>query len=99
MDISSTLMTYNLSEALAETLAEAGKTAEAIRIYESIVQTNSKRIQSWMGLGLVHGRSGNLIASTFCYEKVLSINPNEPRAKANLLTIYKQKGDFKQAHN
>ena len=40
-----------LTEAFAETLAQAGKTTEATRIYESILKTNSNRIQSWMGLG------------------------------------------------
>ena len=39
-----------------------------------------------------------ITASTSCYEKALFINPNEPRAKANLLNIYKQKGEFKIAH-
>ena len=87
-----------LLEALAEALAQAGKTAESIRQYESILKTNSERTQSWMGLGLVHGRVGHLTDSAACYKKVLSINKNEPQAKANLLTIYKQKGDFEQAH-
>ena len=31
------------------------------------------------------------------FSKVLSIDPNEPRAKANLLTIYKQTGEFQAA--
>ena len=75
-------------------LALAGETAEAMARYESVLQADPRRIQSWLGLGLVHARSGQLQASATCYRKVLSINPNEPLAKANLLTIFKQTGDF-----
>ena len=56
------------------------------------IQTNPKLD----GIGLVHGRSGDLTASISCYRKVLSINKNEPRAKANLLTIYKKRGEFEK---
>ena len=41
-------------------------------------------------------RSGQLQASTDCY-RVLSINPKEPQATANLLVIFRQTGDFKAA--
>ena len=73
-------------------------TAEAITRYESIVKKDPTRIQSWLGLGLVHASTGQLQASKACYQKVLSIDPNEPSAKANLLTIYKQTGEFQAAH-
>ena len=88
-----------LREALAETLAVDGQTVEAASCYESIVNADPSRIQSWLGLGLLHARSGQLKASKACYHKVLSINPNEPSAKANLLTIFKQTGEFKAAQD
>ena len=88
-----------LVEALAEILALADETAEAIGRYESVLQADPRRIQRWLGLGLVHARSGQLQASATCYRKVLSINPNEPRATANLLTIFKQTGDFQPAED
>ena len=88
-----------LSEALAEALSLEGKTAEAVDQYEAIVDKHPHRIESWLGLGLAHARSGHLNASGSCYRKVLSINPNEPRAKANLLTICKQTGEFEAAQN
>ena len=72
-------------------------TAEAVRHYELILKKDPTRLQSWMGLGLVHARAGQLQASKACFQKVLSIDPNEPRAKANLLTIYKQTGEFQAA--
>ena len=83
-----------VTEALSEMLALAGATENAIERYESIIHANPRRIQSWLGLGLVHARLGDLSASANCYRRVLSINPNEPRATANLLTIFKQTGDF-----
>ena len=86
-----------LEEAFAEVLALAGETAEAVGRYESIVNADPRRIQSWLGLGLVHARSGKLRASASCFQKVLAINPNEPRATANLLTIFKQTGEFEAA--
>ena len=49
-----------LREAFAEILALMGKTAEAINHYESIVHADPRRIQSWLGLGLIHGRTGQL---------------------------------------
>ena len=48
-----------LVEALAEILALADETAEAIGRYESVLQADPRRIQSWLGLGLVHARSGS----------------------------------------
>ncbi|WP_226412902.1 tetratricopeptide repeat protein [Synechococcus sp. MU1642] len=86
-----------LRESLAETLAMAGETAEAIVVYEAIVQSDTSRIQSWMGLGLIHARAEKLEESKDCYRKVLSINPDQPHAKANLLTILKQQGEFQAA--
>ena len=80
-----------LGEALAEMLALAGKTAEAIRRYESIINANPSRIQSWMGLGLVHARLGQLKASATCYQKVLSINPKEPRAHRRFGAVKKMR--------
>ena len=56
------------------------------------------RIQSWLGMGIVHARAGQLKASATCFQKVLSIDPTEPRATANLLTIFKQTGEFEKAH-
>ena len=51
-----------------------------------------------MGLGIVHARSGQLKARVrTCFQRVLSINPKEPRATANLLVIFKQTGNFKGA--
>ena len=41
---------------------------------------------------------GQLKTSEKLLPKALTINPNEPLAKANLLTIFKQKGDFEAAH-
>ena len=55
------------------------------------------RIQSWLGLGLVHARQDSSKRKCKLFQRVLSIDPNEPRAKANLLTIYKQTGEFKAA--
>ena len=49
-----------LTEALAEALAFAGMTAEAVRHYELILKKDPTRLQSWMGLGLVHARAGQL---------------------------------------
>ena len=46
----------------------------------------------------MYARSGQLQASESCYQKVLSIEPSENHAKANLITIYKQTGDFEKAH-
>ena len=88
-----------LVEALAEMLGIAGETAEATYLYESIIQAEPNRIQSWLGLGIVHARSGQLKQSTSCYQQVLKINPDEPRAKANLLSIFKQTGEFEAAHD
>ena len=87
-------MDTELEEALAETLALAGETEEAIQRYESIVNTDPVRTQSWLGLGIVHARIGQHKESAFCYKKVISINPNESRATANLITIYKRTGEF-----
>ena len=86
-----------LEAAMAETLAMAGKLTEAIRRYESIIHANPNRIKSWLGLGLAHARLGQLQASASCYQKILSINPSETDAKANLLTIFKQTGEFQAA--
>ena len=86
-----------LTEALAEALAQDGEHAKAIGKYQSIVQADPSRIKSWLGLGLIHARLGQLKASETCYRKVLSISPNEPLAKANLLTILKETGEFGEA--
>ena len=91
------LMDTELEEALAETLALAGETEEAIQRYESIVNTDPVRTQSWLGLGIVYARIGQHKESAFCYKKVISINPNESRATANLITIYKRTGEFQSA--
>ena len=88
----------NLIEALAEALYLDGKTTEAINSYESVVHTDPSRIKSWLGLGIVNAHLGQLKTSENCFQKALTINPNEPLAKANLLTIFKQKGDFEAAH-
>ena len=75
-----------------------GETAEAIDLYESIVNpipTNSKLAGPWASacpFRTAQSEQGLL-------SKVLSINPNEPRAKANLLTIFKQTGEFKAAQD
>ena len=45
----------------------------------------------------MHARLGDFSASANCYRRALSINPNEPRATANLITIYKQTGEFQPA--
>ena len=45
----------------------------------------------------MHARSRQLQASAACYRKVLSINRKEPHANANLLTIFKQTGEFQAA--
>ena len=86
-----------LAEALAETMAQAGNKAEAISRFKAIIRTNPTRTKSWMGVGKVYWSLGNLIESASCYQKVLSIDPNESGAKANLLTIYKQTGEFEIA--
>ena len=86
-----------VEEALAEAHAHAGETTEAINRYESIVHADPSRIQSWLGLGLIHGRAGHLEASTTCFQKALSINAKEPTAIANLVTVFKQAGEFRRA--
>ena len=87
-----------LMEALADTLSQAGKTAEAVKLYESVIKTNPKRFQSWMGLGLTNGRVKRFEESKSCFEKVLKIEPKEHRAKANLITIFKETGEFEKAN-
>ena len=86
-------MDTELEEALAETLALAGETEEAIQRYESIVNT-PVRTQSWrQNCSYTHRTTQRRI----CYKKVISINPNESRATASLITIYKRTGEFQSA--
>ena len=65
------------------------------RQYESIVHADPSRIQSWLGLGLVHARSGHLKASALLSKSALYQSKRTP-AKANLLTIFKQTGEFEK---
>ena len=51
-----------------------------------------------MGLGLTNGRVKRFEESKSCFEKVLKIEPKEHRAKANLITIFKETGEFEKAN-
>ena len=87
-----------LAEALAEALALDGKKTEAVGNMRRFSKLIRNDLHSWMGLGLVHGQLGHLTESAAATKKhYLSIKMNL-RAKANLITIYKQIGEFKSAH-
>ncbi|TCD58125.1 O-linked N-acetylglucosamine transferase, SPINDLY family protein [Synechococcus sp. BS55D] len=88
----------DLLESLAETQAGRGDNQEAIRLFETILRDHPQRVNSWLGLGLVQGRSGHFSASSACFRKVLALEPREHRAAANLITLFKQTGDFDSAN-
>ena len=46
-----------------------------------------------------NGRTGRFESQQLCYKKVLSIDPNETRAKANLITVFKETGEFEKAND
>ncbi|WP_317130347.1 tetratricopeptide repeat protein [Changchengzhania lutea] len=66
------------------TLYNAGKYAEAIDKYETILETNVQSSDLYFNLANAHYKLDNIAPSIFYYEKALLLNPNDSDIAHNL---------------
>lgn len=68
----------------ANALYNDAKYAEAIDVYESILDTDIHSAELYFNLGNAHYKLNNIAPSIYYYEKALLLNPNDKDIKNNL---------------
>jgi tetratricopeptide (TPR) repeat protein len=68
----------------------AGRFAEAIKGYESLVQEHHWSANVFYDLGNAYFRTGDFGRSILNYERALALNPTQPEAQANLRLVRDQ---------
>jgi tetratricopeptide (TPR) repeat protein len=68
----------------ANALYNEAKYAEAIDLYESILETEAHSAELYYNLGNAHYKLNNIAPSIYYYEKALLLSPNDREIKNNL---------------
>ncbi|MEX0747496.1 MAG: tetratricopeptide repeat protein [Rhodothermales bacterium] len=79
---------------LATLILESGDSAEAARRYRAILQIDSTVTDAWLNLGAAYGNAGNHEEARKAWQRVLTMEPGNRRARA-LLTQLKQLAEAK----
>lgn len=61
-----------------------GKYQDAIKKYQTILETDMHSAELYFNLGNAHYKLNNIAPSIYYYEKALLLNPNDPEIKNNL---------------
>jgi len=83
---------YSAQYNLGNTLAEQGKSGEAIRHYERALQLNPDYIAAHNNLGLALAREGKLVEAIQHYERALQLKPDYAAAHYNLANALAAQG-------
>lgn len=87
-----------LQHAQTRLLQAQGHDKQALFQLRSLCKNNPDNLDIWLGLGHVQHRLGELQEALYSFQKAYQINPNEPRASANEITIDQELGRYKEAH-
>ena len=71
----------------------AGAAGEAAKILEGVVAREPKNARAWRMLGLASLQAKNLERARASYEKVLSLEPEQPQALYNLGVVHALRGE------
>lgn len=78
-------------------LAQNNRHEEAKALFSHLCQINSRDIQAWHALGIIHGSLGELEEAGECCRRILAIQPDHDEAHVNLGHIFFQRGQFDDA--
>lgn len=76
---------------------DAGKMADAERLYKQAVAADSRSADAQFGLGNVYFRQSRLTEAETAYKAALAINPGLTVAHSNLGVVYYQQGQLQNA--
>jgi protein O-GlcNAc transferase len=82
----------------AVALHQAGRTAEAAKIYEQIITQVPRQFDATHLLGVIALQAGRLEEAQRLITSALEINPNDPSALSNLGTVYLRNDDLDAAY-
>ena len=77
--------------------AMQGKLHEAKDIFHRVAQAQPQRAEIWVNLAHVHRSLRQDSSAIDNYLRALTVNPRQPRIYAELLQLYFQRGETKQA--
>lgn len=81
----------------AKSLAESGKTTEAIQLFEQIVAQEPLHFKANFNLGILYYQQKELKKSAKCYLKCLEINPDDRNSTINCFYVLYELGKFDEA--
>ena len=90
---------WELKKARARTLSREGEFKESLKILEELTNENQNESGLWMEIALVQHHMENWDKALSALHKALEIDPNNPRAYCNILSIYRTTGQWEKARH
>ena len=75
----------------------AGKTTEALDMYASATNVDSRNVQAWNGLGVAQDMLGHSDKALDAYQKAVELDPTDASVTNNLAHLYLEMGDAEDA--
>lgn len=69
---------------LAQEQTDRHETHKAVQTLESLIAYQPENVEAWVALGAAYDQAGNAAEARRCWQKVIMIRPEEPRAQAAL---------------
>ncbi len=83
--------------AQGKTLLVAGKTEEALAVYDSATEKDEQNAQAWNGLGVANDMLGKRDEALDAYQKAVDLAPEDRGANNNLAHLYLEMGKADEA--
>ena len=81
----------------ADLIVQKGQYEQAIKLFQSSIQQDSKHINSYLGLAKAYAKNGNNLRAEKIYQNIINISPNNWRARAILGVFYFRNGNHVDA--
>ena len=86
-------------KAIALVHSESGRTSEAIKAYEQVIDIGSENITIWNNLGQLYLKVNKYDEALKAFKNAIKLNPNDPISWNGLGNIYSGIGDLDEAIN